>query len=331
MAIVLPLVLLVDGWVRERRSSPARRLRALWPYGIALVVYLAARGLVLGASASPPVPWALYVPGGYLAFRDPAPGEVLLTMVHAFGEYVRLLVLPWSLSADYSGFPHATRITGPVALSGAVLVALAAAAVTAWRQRVREPAFWLAWIALTLFPVSNLVFVSGILLAERVLYLPSVAACALGGHLAEWLRARRRVLVVLPLLVVVLFAGKTVARTRIWTTERIYYEETWRHGRYAGHLSAIGVVKHLVLRYEASGDAALLAEAEPIARRAVALSSTVANVHYLAMILELEGKWEESLRWWDELRRQRPRDPVYREAVDRVRSRLARGGPPARE
>ena len=46
--------------------------------------------------------------------------------------------------------------------------------------------FGLLWMVITLSPVSNLLFLSGILLAERTLYLPSVGFVAA----AAWLFLR---------------------------------------------------------------------------------------------------------------------------------------------
>jgi len=55
----------------------------------------------------------------------------------------------------------------------------------AWRRGRRAEAFGLGWIAIAFLPVANLFFPTGVLVAERTLYLPSVGlALAVGS----WLR-----------------------------------------------------------------------------------------------------------------------------------------------
>ncbi|HXZ85478.1 MAG TPA: hypothetical protein VEI82_08310, partial [Myxococcota bacterium] len=179
MAVVLPGLLFADAWLKrsgESASAFARRqLRELAPCALALALFLALRGMALGAASTPPVRFVWYSQPQYLAFQQPVAGEVALTMTHALGEILRLLVAPLSLSADYSGFPHATTATLAVVASAAAIAAAVLAAAFAARRGQRDPAFWLLWLGLTWLPVSNLLFASGIVLAERTLYLPSVA------------------------------------------------------------------------------------------------------------------------------------------------------------
>ena len=90
---------------------------------------------------------------------------------------------PHPLSADYS-YPALPLSPGPAsartALTLALLVALGALAMV---RRGRAPRLDLAvaWFAITMLPVSNLVVRIGVLLAERLLYLPSVAVCLLAA------------------------------------------------------------------------------------------------------------------------------------------------------
>lgn len=65
-------------------------------------------------------------------------------------------------------------MTPAVAGRTGLVVALAAGC---WAGR-RRPAVWLggAWLVLTLLPASNLLFPSGVVLAERTLFLPTSAS-----------------------------------------------------------------------------------------------------------------------------------------------------------
>ena len=145
-----------------------------------------------------------------------------LTMLSVIPHYVRLMVAPAELSADYNPrvITLATGLT-PLVLSGLLLLAtFVAAAWTAWR-RSRRVLFALAWFAIALAPVSNVLFPSGVVLAERTLYLPSVAACLLAGIGFEWLAMRRTVTaLVLAGAAFVLMAVRTWTRTPVWRTNR---------------------------------------------------------------------------------------------------------------
>ena len=79
----------------------------------------------------------------------------------------------------------------------AVLVILAAAFL-GWVTRRRAPAiaFGLLWIVVTGSVAANVIVPTGVIIAERVLYLPSVGAAIVAGAL--WaLLPRRRIVTVL--------------------------------------------------------------------------------------------------------------------------------------
>jgi len=86
----------------------------------------------------------------------------------------------------------------------------------------RLPAFALLWFMATIAPVSNVFFLSGVLLAERTLYLPSVGfAVALGAGAAALLRRRRLAALALTTAVLALFALRSWTRSSTWaSTER---------------------------------------------------------------------------------------------------------------
>ncbi len=99
-----------------------------------------------------------------------------LTAIGMAAEYLRLLVVPFQLHVDY--LPRvisvAHAVTGEVVL-GALIIAAAAAIAIRTRRTAPVVAFAIVLFAIAVAPVSNLFFASGIMLAERTLYLPSVA------------------------------------------------------------------------------------------------------------------------------------------------------------
>src|SRR5690606_15099747 len=106
------------------------------------------------------------------------------TLGEVWVHYVRLWVFPLDLSADYApnvipisfGW-NATNVVG-VALALAIL----ALAWASWRTRAlargeespRAFGFAVVWFVIAISPIANILFLSGVLLAERTLYLPSV-------------------------------------------------------------------------------------------------------------------------------------------------------------
>ncbi len=126
-----------------------------------------------------------------------APLDVrVLTASHVLGRGILLMLWPAALCADYS-FDAIQPVTSWASPAGLLLVALVAAAVCVARRAGRWPrrAWGLgAWIAFIL-PVSNLIAPIGTIMAERLLYLPSLgflaALVALGQAALVRLRARR--------------------------------------------------------------------------------------------------------------------------------------------
>jgi tetratricopeptide (TPR) repeat protein len=113
-------------------------------------------------------------------------------MLGVVPEWLRLLAWPVHLQADYS--PQeivASTGFGLQEAAGAVLVL--GTAMLAWIFRRRAPvmSFGILWTAIALLPVSNVIIPTGVVLAERTLFLPSMGfLLAIGGLLAAlWQKA----------------------------------------------------------------------------------------------------------------------------------------------
>lgn len=103
--------------------------------------------------------------------------ERLLTVFSIVPHYARLLLVPAELSADYEpGVLEGVRSMSPMVLLGGLLVVVAAVTVRQAWQRSPLLATAIAWSALALAPVSNVVRVTGVALGERTLYLSSAGA-----------------------------------------------------------------------------------------------------------------------------------------------------------
>jgi hypothetical protein len=115
----------------------------------------------------------------------------LVLMLGVVPEWARLFLWPASLSADYAPRRIDPDLGWGVMqwLGLALIVGWGAAVAWSWR-RARWVAFSLLWIAIGLAPVSNVLIPTGVLLAERTLFLPSVGVVLLLGALlatrARW-------------------------------------------------------------------------------------------------------------------------------------------------
>jgi tetratricopeptide (TPR) repeat protein len=108
------------------------------------------------------------------------------------------------------------------------LLLLAAWALGIWLARKRMPvvSFGLAWMAVVLLPVSNVLVPTGSLLAERLLYLPSVgfllgAGAVVTRALGEG-TSRNRVLTGIVVLLSLAGVARSAERHRIWRSEAIF-------------------------------------------------------------------------------------------------------------
>jgi tetratricopeptide (TPR) repeat protein len=110
-------------------------------------------------------------------------GGRALTMLAVVPHWFRLLLWPAHLQADYAPEEIVGQTTwGPMQTLGALLLVGTIVLAILARRRAPMITFGLAWCAVALFPVHNVLLPTGIVLAERTLFLPSIGAMiTLGG------------------------------------------------------------------------------------------------------------------------------------------------------
>lgn len=160
-------------------------------------------------------------------------GVYLLTELRVLVTYLRLLVFPVGQNLDHDFPLHESLASLEVLFSLALLLSLSAA-VLALCLRARKngdgvlmlPAFGLAWFFVTLSVESSIIPIADVIFEHR-LYLPSVGAfVGLGALGAAFLR--RQALVpgaAVGVVIVLLLAGATVARNRVWAREVGLWED----------------------------------------------------------------------------------------------------------
>ncbi len=164
-----------------------------------------------------------------LAFAGDSIQTRWASTLFGIGHYLRLSILPTELRIDYLAMKIHSLLDWRVLLSLGIMAVLG---FLAFRLRRSAPrvTFWLGWFALFLLPISNLAIQIGTFLAERFLFLPSAAFCALLGtafayglsdERQQWVR-RLSVLSAVALLTA--FCLITVDRNRDWRDP----ERFWR-------------------------------------------------------------------------------------------------------
>jgi tetratricopeptide (TPR) repeat protein len=189
-----------------------------------LLAYLFLRlevlGSIGGSDANPGLPF----------LRE---GHRVLSAMRGWTEFARLLIFPMDLSADYSpAVILPAESWTPMTLLGVGLFAVTLiAALLVGRYPAAGGAAW--WFLIAILPVSNLLFPIGVLVAERTLYLPSVAvsilAAGLWGGVARAGERRVRVFAsVAGVALLVLFSGRTVVRNPEWRDTDAVFEALYR-------------------------------------------------------------------------------------------------------
>jgi hypothetical protein len=149
-------------------------------------------------------------------------------------DWIRLFLWPAHLSTEY-GPPEYPVVShfAPYQLPGMlILAAILSLIVVASRRRSTAAAFGLAFAFIALLPTSNFIVASGILLAERTLFLPSVGVMIAVGGAVPWVYRRVRPIplraAAAGVFVVLLVLGgwKTYTRTQVWKDNNTLFNAT---------------------------------------------------------------------------------------------------------
>jgi protein O-mannosyl-transferase len=216
-AAVFPFMLVGVDILTGRFPGRSTRDPNWLKYGIVcgiMIMYAVLRISVLGDAVTGHVPHFVDNP----VFTATASARIA-TALGVLLSYIRLLIFPIGLSADYSfnQIPVEPSLIGIFPLAGlAVLAALAIFTIT---HRHRNVVLGSA-IILFIFPyllISNLMFPVGTIMGERLLYVPSIGFCLAVAAGFDALSRRHQTAVYGSLiLLLVWFSSLTVMRNRDW-------------------------------------------------------------------------------------------------------------------
>jgi Flp pilus assembly protein TadD len=223
-AAVFPALLLLWNLIQGQHARGTRKKTLLgWlPFVLVLILYGVFRAATAGGLEDKVRWWG----GG--------PVKNALLVFAAYGEYFRLSFLPVWLSPWYEleQLPGLNLWIG----FGLSLALLTLVAFPLLLRRSSREAFLLGWFALGLSPVLLAWFLIGFgprvwgvlpgtMIAERWLYLPSVAVCLAGAGGLRWLWDRRKpsfrwLWTGLGFIILILFGLRTFTWAPAWKTQR---------------------------------------------------------------------------------------------------------------
>jgi protein O-mannosyl-transferase len=241
-AVTVALILVDDLAVRDPAAPRARvPLRTYTALALLTIGWFIARRAVEGGLSFEQVAPAFFGSGA---------GGRIATMLPVVFVMVRLLAWPFDLLAEYQ--PRAVERLEALTLTGAagalLLVAVAGLAVAAWRGQ-RALSAGLIMIAIAWGPTANFLFPTGVVIAERTLYLPSVgfALVAAAAFAALAGRTSLRTAQAATLLVVAAFAVRSWTRAPDWKDNRaLVLSSILAHPEsYKVHQAAARVLVHL--------------------------------------------------------------------------------------
>jgi len=224
---LLGVVFLLDGAKEELTlKDVGHYLRRRWSLYLGLLgvagAILFARLLVLGNVARP------FAPLGADILEDiPRIWTVTATWPHI----VRLFFFPKDLVVDYGPavIPIAYGWNSANVVGVFIVLAILVLSLLTWRREGplgrsrlngRTLGFGVLWFVITLSPTSNFFFLSGILLSERTLYLPSLGFVAVvGWGFLRLHQSRPRVAPVVLVVALLLLGARSWARTPTWKSD----------------------------------------------------------------------------------------------------------------
>jgi len=299
-AVVLPgLLLAMDWFLRKRGKLP----RWPWPeyalHTLLIVIWLFLRQGVLGGLTVPQIDF-VDNPLAHL----PTHLRIFNALVIA-AKYLLLLLFPHPLSADYS-FDAIPLIRSFLTADLLRITALLTLIALALRSFWTRPAFWslgIIWLLVGFAPIANLLLPIGTIMAERLLYLPSIGfALTSGAILSPLLQPERKTGRITLFSLLLLYAGGTTIRNRDWRdAESLFRAAASVHPRSAkAH-------QGLASALEQRGD---LINAAAEYRRAIEIHPAFAIAHYnLGLVHWKLRQYDSALEYFQETIRLQPRNP----------------------
>jgi hypothetical protein len=219
---VAPLLLGGAEWLlpRDRQERWPARIRLLVPATALAVLLFVVRGVLLDSTVgeSPAI-----------ALRALSPIGRVVTFLGVIPEWFRLVVWPLHLQADYG--PPGIPVGGAMTLRHWIGLALLVGWVVLFlrcKRRAPVVAFGVFWATIALAPVSNLLTPTGIVMAERVMFVPTIGFAIMAAAMIRREEGRATRGVILAAAVVawgVMLTARSATRVSTWRTQEGFYAD----------------------------------------------------------------------------------------------------------
>ena len=279
---VLILSDLCNGW-ETWYSQLKKLLRGYSGYLVLAGVYLLIRLIVLKN---------LVIPETWLYWRNIDFTTRFYTMSLAFIKYLQLLVWPINLAGDYD-FSQIPKTSSPniwVILSLITIISIFSLGCWLLRKE-RFSAFAILFFFVTMSLVSNIIIPTGVLMAERLLYFPSISICLLiGAGLYLLYNQKKLKYLSITLCSIIVIASVIICywRNIDWLNSRNYIESLVRVA--PNNTKGIGA---RALIYAGEGN---FLAAEQELKRAIEIAPNQATPRgMLGNVYYLQGRYDEAL------------------------------------
>lgn len=211
---------------RYKNQKPLALLKQSWPYLSLLAIYFGLRYLALGSHIFSSETQFTYNPLKHLSFATS-----LWTALKVAFLYIVKTILPLSFSSDYSY--NQIPIVNNLFSSWQAITAVVILATLVWLVwRYKSWGFAALLFLAPFFIISNFVFKTGTIMAERLMYMPSLGislllALVLSHALNKSQIWRKAAFGVLGLLLI-FYSYQIVTRNMDWLTEESLYMSAFK-------------------------------------------------------------------------------------------------------
>ena len=244
MAITLPILLILFDLLHARRnknktlptpSQLTRLTRWILFYGGYIVVT------------------GFYLSIRFIAFKNTFKTIIVspsnfVTMTKVVASYIKLLLIPLNLNADYC-VPYSQDLSLSFFLSSLFIASVIIIIIRLHRQN-RYMTFFNLWFFITLLPVLGIIPIGNIM-AERYLYIPIIGFCSTTGCIfANYISSRKNMPIILGIILFSMQIG-VVYRNGVWRDDATLWGYTYkREPNSARACSNLGNIYFKNQRYE---------------------------------------------------------------------------------
>ena len=220
--MILPFIIAMEFFPAASRKKPAQIAANLVPYCCATICYLILRWLTLSKLGIQ----TTLLPGvgtTLMAQTQLIPGflERIANNIVIIPGYLKTVLMPTALSPRYASPPPFSAVAIPV--TAAWLIILASCAWLLTRGKTYTSLFGIYWLLAFWLPVSGIVYFSGVVQADRFLYIPAIGLWLILADQIERIVQQKphaqRYISTITIVVILLCSVVTIRRNSDWKSD----------------------------------------------------------------------------------------------------------------